>query len=108
MPLIDISIPKSIANALRLSKSTPGDQQRRVLKKLLKKAAPTQFGRNYQFNSIGVGTAASTTAGEIRATGDITAFYSSDVRLKENIQPIQIELIKELLTDIHQQLYKDQ
>jgi hypothetical protein len=52
MPLIDISIPKSIANALRLSKSTPGDQQRRVLKKLLKKAAPTQFGRNYQFNSI--------------------------------------------------------
>ena len=49
---------------------------------------------DYQFNSIGVGTAASTTAGEIRATGDITAFYSSDVRLKENIQPIQNALEK--------------
>jgi uncharacterized coiled-coil protein SlyX len=49
---------------------------------------------NYQFNSIGVGTAASTTAGEIRATGDITAFYSSDIRLKENIQPIQNALEK--------------
>ena len=43
---------------------------------------------NYQFNSIGIGTAASTTAGELRATGTITAFYS-DERLKENIKPIQ-------------------
>ena len=41
-----------------------------------------------QFNSVGVGTAASTTAGQIRATDDITAFYSSDVALKENIQNI--------------------
>jgi hypothetical protein len=49
---------------------------------------------NYQFNSIGVGTAASTTAGEIRATGDITAYYSSDIRLKENIQPIENALEK--------------
>jgi len=43
---------------------------------------------NYQFNSIGVGTTASTTAGEIRAIGDITAYFSSDIRLKENIVPI--------------------
>jgi len=49
---------------------------------------------NYQFNSIGVGTAASAVAGEIRATNDITAFYSSDIRLKENIQPIQNALEK--------------
>jgi hypothetical protein len=49
---------------------------------------------DYQFNSIGVGTAASALAGEIRATGDITAFYSSDIRLKENIQPIQNALEK--------------
>jgi hypothetical protein len=49
---------------------------------------------NYQFNSIGVGTAASTTAGEIRATGDITAFFSSDIRLKENITPIPNALQK--------------
>ena len=49
---------------------------------------------DYQFNSIGVGTAASNVAGELRATGDITAFYSSDVRLKENIQPIENALLK--------------
>lgn len=40
---------------------------------------------NVQFNSLGVGTASSTTQGEIRATNDITAFFSSDARLKENV-----------------------
>ena len=44
---------------------------------------------NYQVNSLGVGTAGSGTAGEIRATNNVTAFYSSDARLKENVQPIQ-------------------
>jgi len=38
-----------------------------------------------QFDSFGVGTAASGTTGEIRATNDVTAFYSSDVALKEDI-----------------------
>ena len=42
-----------------------------------------------QLLSLGVGTAASATTGEIRATNNITAFYSSDARLKENVQPIQ-------------------
>jgi hypothetical protein len=37
------------------------------------------------FPSLGVGTAASGTAGEIRATNEITAYYSSDARLKENV-----------------------
>ena len=41
-----------------------------------------------QFNSLGIGTAASATTGQIRATDDITAFYSSDVALKENIHNI--------------------
>jgi hypothetical protein len=49
---------------------------------------------NPQFNSLGIGTAASTTAGEIRATGDIIAFYSSDIRLKENVFPIRNALQK--------------
>jgi hypothetical protein len=49
---------------------------------------------NVQFNSLGIGTTASTTTGEIRATGDITAYYSSDERLKENIQPIENALQK--------------
>lgn len=51
-----------------------------------------------QFNSFGVGTAASTTTGEIRATNDVTAFYSSDIALKENITniPDPLEAIKKL------------
>jgi len=44
---------------------------------------------NVQFNSLGVGTAGSGTTGEIRATADITAYYSSDERLKEDITPIE-------------------
>jgi len=47
-----------------------------------------------QFNSVGVGTAASTTAGQIRATDDITAFYSSDFSLKENIHNIDSPMDK--------------
>jgi len=45
-------------------------------------------------DSLGVGTAASGTSGEIRATNDITAYYSSDKRLKDKIQPIQEPLTK--------------
>ena len=50
-----------------------------------------------QFDSFGVGTAASGTTGEIRATNNITAFYS-DERLKENIEiiPDAIEKVKTL------------
>jgi hypothetical protein len=51
-----------------------------------------------QFDSFGVGTAASGTTGEIRATNDVTAFFSSDVALKENIVniPEPLESIKKL------------
>jgi len=59
---------------------------------------PTQAGtivvsnstadNDVQLDSFGVGTAASGTSGEIRATNDITAFYSSDIALKENITEI--------------------
>ena len=41
-----------------------------------------------QFGSFGVGTAASGTTGEIRATNNVTAFYSSDRNLKNNIQDV--------------------
>ena len=47
----------------------------------------------YQLYSLGVGTAPSGTQGEIRATNDITAFYS-DIRLKENINTIKNALSK--------------
>jgi uncharacterized coiled-coil protein SlyX len=50
---------------------------------------------NYQFNSIGVGAVTPTgVVGEIVASADIVAFSSSDIRLKENIQPIQNALSK--------------
>ena len=49
-----------------------------------------------QSNSFGVGTAPSSTAGEIRATKNITAYFS-DERLKENIRSIPSALSK-LLT----------
>ena len=39
-------------------------------------------------NSLGVGTASSGTEGEIRATNDVTAFFSSDESLKENVVTI--------------------
>ena len=45
-------------------------------------------GNDVRIDSLGVATDASGTAGEIRATNDITAFYSSDVALKENIVEI--------------------
>jgi hypothetical protein len=51
-------------------------------------------GNDVQFDSFGVATAASGTSGEIRATNDITAFYSSDVSLKENIHNISSPMDK--------------
>lgn len=49
---------------------------------------------NPQLSSLGVGTAASATTGEIRATNEITAYFSSDRNLKENVQPIENALGK--------------
>jgi hypothetical protein len=53
----------------------------------------TSTSQNSQFNSIGVGTAASTTAGEIRATNSVTAHYSDD-RLKTKLGNIEGALAK--------------
>jgi len=51
-------------------------------------------GVNLQLNSIGAGTAASGTTGDIRATADVTAYYSSDATLKENVVVIENALDK--------------
>jgi len=48
---------------------------------------------NFQLNSLGVGTAGSGTAGEIRATNNITAYYSDD-RFKTNLGNIPNALFK--------------
>ena len=44
---------------------------------------------NVRFNSLGIGMAASATAGRIDAANDIVAFSSSDRNFKENITPIE-------------------
>jgi hypothetical protein len=53
----------------------------------------TSTTQNSQFSSIGVGTPASGTAGEIRATNNVTAYYSDD-RLKTRIGGIEQALDK--------------
>jgi len=47
-----------------------------------------------QHGSLGIGIAASGTAGEIRATNNIIAFVSSDKKFKENVRPIPDALDK--------------
>jgi hypothetical protein len=54
--------------------------------------------KNLQINSLGVGTAASEVAGEIRATNNITAYYSDD-RLKTKLGNIENALDKLLTLD---------
>ena len=49
-----------------------------------------------RLNSLGVGTAPSGVTGEIRATDNITAYYTSDINLKENIINIENSLSKVL------------
>lgn len=52
MSLIDISLPKSLSRALKLPVNSPKRQQINTLKRLLKKARHTQFGRKYHFEEI--------------------------------------------------------
>ncbi|HOZ95482.1 MAG TPA: GH3 auxin-responsive promoter family protein [Niabella sp.] len=49
--IIDFKIPKAIARALGIPKSNARGQQRKVLKKLLKKARFTEFGQKYLFDA---------------------------------------------------------
>ncbi|MGZ5133606.1 MAG: GH3 family domain-containing protein [Flavitalea sp.] len=52
MAIFDISLPASIAKALRLPAKSPKRQQVKVLKKLLKKARFTEFGQAFHFDEI--------------------------------------------------------
>ena len=49
---------------------------------------------NVRFGSLGIGMAASGTSGRIDAANDVVAFSTSDIRLKENIVPIENALDK--------------
>ena len=59
-----------------------------------KKLETTANGVQLSNGGLGVGTDAGSTDGQIRATDDITAFYSSDVALKENIHNIDSPMNK--------------
>tara|TARA_R110002126_G_scaffold59016_1_gene155198 strand:+ start:1510 stop:3093 length:1584 start_codon:yes stop_codon:yes gene_type:complete len=59
----------------------------------LRQEAELASGNDVQFQSLGVGTAGSTVAGEIRATNNITAYYSDD-RLKTKLGLIEDALDK--------------
>jgi len=59
-------------------------------------SSPTERCRISNSGGFSVGTIANPGAGAIYATGDITAFYSSDIRLKKDIEPIS-EPIKKLM-----------
>ena len=52
MAIIEISLPRSLAKALRLPTRSPKRQQLKVLKKLLKKARFTAFGQAFHFDEI--------------------------------------------------------
>ena len=54
------------------------------------------IGTNTLTNSLGVGTNPSGVTGEIRATDNVTGYYASDIKFKENIQEIDnaLDIVK--------------
>lgn len=56
--------------------------------------ANTLVSGDSRIDSLGVGTAASGTTGEIRATNNVVAYFSSDRRFKEDIRDIPDALAK--------------
>jgi hypothetical protein len=50
--LIDIKLPTALAKALQIQESTPRNLQMKELKRLLRKAKDTEFGRNFNFEEI--------------------------------------------------------
>jgi hypothetical protein len=52
MAIFEIKLPRSVTKALGLPQKSPGSQQRKVLKKLLRKARFTEFGQKYRFDEI--------------------------------------------------------
>lgn len=52
MSLFEISLPQTLARALRLPVKSPRSQQIKVLKNLLQKSRFTEFGQKYRFDEI--------------------------------------------------------
>jgi len=103
LPIIFLTGPASFSNNTPVAitfartgdagdKGTTGEKGQKGEEATLAQAIGTSA--NVQFGSLGVGTAASGTTGEIRATNNITAYYSSDQKFKENVQQIENALEK--------------
>ena len=78
----------------------------------VEKLKTTTNGVQISSGGLGVGTDAGSTDGQIRATDDITAFYSSDIALKENIYNIpsaseKIEQLNGVLFDWKEEFIKN-
>ena len=52
MPILDFNLSRSLAEAIKQPRNSAGRQQKRVLKKLLRKAKNTEFGRHFNFSEI--------------------------------------------------------
>jgi hypothetical protein len=81
------------ADVPTLNQNTSGNAATATLATTATTANALNTANNYQINSLGVGTTPSGTAGEIRATNNITAFFSDD-RLKTRHGKIENALNK--------------
>ena len=79
----------SLGTYLPLTFYTSGAEQARI-----ETTGNVRITGNANIASLGVGTSASGIIGEIRAANDVTAFFSSDENLKENITVINNALAK--------------
>ena len=88
------NLQADVINATTINATVSGSIDQAATASLATTASTVNFNggltttSDVQFDSLGVGAAATGTTGDIVATGDITAYYSSDERLKDNITPL--------------------
>lgn len=87
--LTNCTFPTLNQNTTGSSGSCTGNSATATLATTATTANALNTANGYEIKSLGVGTPATAATGEIRATDNITAYFSSDARLKENVQPIE-------------------